>query len=222
MDGYGERLLLSSVYKSTQKRQEALNNLLDKGIDRKNFKNKNEVIVLEGCDLKFTPKLNGMQTFDLIVNHIQKEIDLIVKMSRNDALANRIKFEQLEKHRFKGTLSLSPQDSRVPQINLLSNFKDGNSIKEDFFDMQLSIIVPSWPHKFRSEDFKKKLLESIHKNTAVHIKVKVIWLNLAEIIKFENAYFKYLNNKSSGNNLSLDLAKEICLFLNSKIIKQNK
>ncbi|MFK7798364.1 MAG: hypothetical protein AB8E82_13005, partial [Aureispira sp.] len=66
---------------------------------------------------------------------------------------------------------------------------------EDFYSLTLSIIMPTWPSRFQNSDFKELIKNIIILNAPVYVHIDLQWLNSEEMIKFEEVYYDWLQER---------------------------
>ena len=67
-------------------------------------------------------------------------------------------------------------------------------IDEDPYSFRISVILPSWPERFRDLNFRRFVEKTIRLETPAHIYPRICWLDLKQMIEFEAAYKKYLED----------------------------
>jgi uncharacterized protein YegP (UPF0339 family) len=73
----------------------------------------------------------------------------------------------------------------------------------DPYSFRVSIIVPYWPRRFRSMDFRRLFEKAARLELPAHIHAKICWVNEKDMEKFENAYQPWL--KAISRPVSNDL-----------------
>jgi hypothetical protein len=66
---------------------------------------------------------------------------------------------------------------------------------EDFYSLTLSIIMPTWPSRFQNSDFKELIKNIIILNAPVYVHIDLQWLNSEEMIRFEEVYYDWLQER---------------------------
>ncbi|MGD8777785.1 MAG: YegP family protein [Ignavibacteria bacterium] len=77
----------------------------------------------------------------------------------------------------------------------------------DPYSYRISVIMPSWPEKFRDINFMNFIEKSIRLETPAHIFPRICWIDLEQMRKFEIAYKNWL---VSLNSLMQKRALYIC------------
>ncbi|WP_340065860.1 hypothetical protein [Ascidiimonas aurantiaca] len=67
-----------------------------------------------------------------------------------------------------------------------------NKVEESFFSFQMSFILPAWPVRFQDDNFRTKFDNIVGEQAPVHIACESCWIDLEEMITFENVYFQWL------------------------------
>jgi uncharacterized protein YegP (UPF0339 family) len=95
------------------------------------------------------------------------------------------------------------EKSAIDKVYELISFFKGKSIlppevfstcgiAEDPYSFRISVILPSWPEKFRNLNFRRYVEKTIRLETPAHIYPRICWIDLNQMIEFEAAYKKYL------------------------------
>ena len=79
------------------------------------------------------------------------------------------------------------------KIKYFAHYGDGQKVDETFFSFQMSFILPSWPVRFQSKSFKVKFNNIVFEQVPAHIAFQTYWLNLKEMVEFEQQYYKWLS-----------------------------
>ncbi len=74
-------------------------------------------------------------------------------------------------------------DDNRQQAPLLSNTRS-----KDPYSLQLSVVLPSWPHRFQNPEFKHFVENTIREETPAHVTVYVQWLDKEAMGTFVTAY----------------------------------
>ena len=100
---------------------------------------------------------------------------------------------------------LRPQQAGDPLLPVcLASEGTGCPGFRDPYSFRLSIIVPYWPRRFRSMDFRRLFEKTARLELPAHIHAKICWANEKDMEKFEKAYLDWLKAKSRpvGNDLA--------------------
>ncbi|NEO88095.1 MAG: hypothetical protein F6J87_28145 [Spirulina sp. SIO3F2] len=62
----------------------------------------------------------------------------------------------------------------------------------DPFSFQLSVVLPDWPARFREENFRQLILQTLIAETPAHISLHVHWFNKKQMQEFEPTYAIWL------------------------------
>jgi hypothetical protein len=99
---------------------------------------------------------------------------------------------------FKKILSKTIEIDTVLEINNVAG--SGTGDYADFsFSEEISFILPKWPHRFQKADFKKYLKELIQENIMAHHAVNIYFLELDELVRFEEVYQQWISAKNEYN-----------------------
>jgi hypothetical protein len=66
-------------------------------------------------------------------------------------------------------------------------------VPEDFFVLQLSVVLPGWTLRSRQRAFRELARETVLANLPAHLEARCLWLDEAAMHNFESAYETWLN-----------------------------
>lgn len=102
-----------------------------------------------------------------------------------------------------------------PRFDMTVQLSNGTLIKEDFFNFRITVVLPSWPARFQDQEFKNFVEDLFVLNAPVYLRVNFIWMDISEMIRFENSYFRWLdvlkNNEPDAHVRSL--SEELISFI---------
>ncbi|MEM7037173.1 MAG: hypothetical protein AAF570_09360, partial [Bacteroidota bacterium] len=64
----------------------------------------------------------------------------------------------------------------------------GALLADDFYSLQVTCILPSWPVRFRNDKFRNLFEQVVKLNVPAHTRVVCFWVDLAEMTDFERVY----------------------------------
>ncbi|MCH2021525.1 MAG: hypothetical protein MK207_03495 [Saprospiraceae bacterium] len=88
-------------------------------------------------------------------------------------------------------------------VPIYNNIKFTTKLRKDadksdnFYSLNISIILPTWPSRFQNSDFQDLLINIIILNTPVYVHIDFIWLNTVKMQEFEDIYFEWLKERIS-------------------------
>ncbi len=74
-----------------------------------------------------------------------------------------------------------------------------NSIPKDFYQQQISIILPNWTLRFSDNSFKQYFEDLVRRECPAHIYPNVYWLDNLSLGKFENLFKAWSEEKQEGS-----------------------
>ena len=92
---------------------------------------------------------------------------------------------------------------------------DDISYLADPYSLQLSIMIPDWPAKFRNQTFKHLLEKTIYLETPAHIYPHVYWLNHRQMRDFEEAYKLWLEELANTEIPNTEIVNNLVAQLNA-------
>lgn len=103
----------------------------------------------------------------------------------------RIRFKEMEKIRFMGSISRNAENYGQRRLIFQRKLATGEIIDEDFFDMNVTILLPDWPARFQDERFNSYLNDLIIERIPGHIGNQILWINKNQMEEFEKEYFAW-------------------------------
>ncbi|MES1250335.1 MAG: hypothetical protein ABUL46_06595, partial [Chitinophaga rupis] len=64
-------------------------------------------------------------------------------------------------------------------------------LREDFFHFRMTVVLPAWPARFQSKNFKMYVEELFQRHGPAHLRLHFLWLGISEMQKFERHYFDW-------------------------------
>ena len=139
---------------------------------------------------------------------IFKRTKSLIRFFRDlDSLSGRKRLYEVEKIRLEG---VEAQRNHFGQRRLVLQRKTNNNriIDEDFFDLNISLVLPDWPARFQEERFKDFITDILRERTPLYLTNRVLWLNANQMASFHDKYGKWEKLKAAhqvGNPASNDL-----------------
>jgi uncharacterized protein YegP (UPF0339 family) len=84
------------------------------------------------------------------------------------------------------------------QENILTDDHEPCGNDEDPYSFRISVLLPAWPTRFRSQYFRAYVEKVIRQETPAHIFPKICWISLQQMRTFEYYYRRWLHSLS-GN-----------------------
>lgn len=173
-------------------------------------------------------------TKDEVLALIQLFVDLTSKqdnMLKKDnfrASTGSTRLREVEKIRAKGLLAieeLPDQDGIIKPRKLergdfgqrrlvyqqkLKNIPEQGSntvVDEDFFNLSISVVLPSEQQRFKDQQFSYYIQELIAERVPAHIKVNILWLNQEKMDVFKTKYQRWERLKATNNDANQEELK---------------
>lgn len=77
---------------------------------------------------------------------------------------------------------------------------DNSMIREDFFSLRMSVVLPTWPARFQDKNFRDALESLFRLNSPAHVKINFLWMNVNNLRKFESIYFDWRKFMAGGTD----------------------
>lgn len=101
--------------------------------------------------------------------------------------------------------------------------KDGFSVLHpDPFSFRITFVLPNWPTRFRDDNFRSFVHDTLSAETPTHIYFNVIWFNEKEMEVLRNGYKNFLNDLETGAGCDWEKAGILMKLLEIGKVKQNK
>ena len=154
--------------------------------------------ILASCDPAIridNPKLNDPEDLFKQTKNIIRLFDWTQKTD------GRFIFEELEKIRLVGISSENDKEV-YGQRRLVFQRKlsSGEIIDEDFFNLNISVLLPDWPARFQDERFKDYLTELIRERLPAHIANEILWVDAKNMEDFEEKYNRWEKLKAASED----------------------
>lgn len=82
------------------------------------------------------------------------------------------------------------------EIRKEQHIPKGALLADDFYSLQLSVVLPAWPVRFRNDKFRALFEQVVKLNVAAHLDVVCYWVDLAEMADFEKIYLEWRTEKA--------------------------
>ncbi len=98
-----------------------------------------------------------------------------------------------------------------PTFEMLVKLNSDKIIQEQFFNMNVTVVLPSWPARFQDPEFKT-FVENLFNSTApAHICFNFQWLGIKKMKNFEEVYFAWVQSlkTSDGSSKTAEILAEL-------------
>jgi hypothetical protein len=112
----------------------------------------------------------------------------------------RLRFNEMEKIRKKGSFFENDKYNGQKRLVFQRRLSNGKTIDEDFFNLNISVLMPDWPARFQVERFKDYVADLIKERIPAHIGNDILWINALEMKAFEDKYHIWEKLKSEVKN----------------------
>jgi uncharacterized protein len=83
--------------------------------------------------------------------------------------------------------------------NIFPEEKPCPGFDEDPYSFRISVVLPAWPSRFRSQYFRKYVERVIRLETPAHIYPRVCWIDLDQMRTFEYHYHRWLQSLAAND-----------------------
>ena len=105
---------------------------------------------------------------------------------------------KLKEHLFEflsNKYSLTPYTEKIDFF--IQNLPDAERIPEDFFNFNISLVLPDWTYRFGKPEFRNLLYSLVQEEFPAYLLPNVHWLSLKDMKKFENYLYEWRKVSSS-------------------------
>ena len=126
--------------------------------------------------------------------------------STNHKLLDKEEIEIFDSEGYDGTYRVInvAQDKFDIEKNYLEYPTEGKWIRKkpnkDPFSFQVSFVFPDWINRFKNEEFRNIVCDTIRKEIPAHITPYFNWFNQNKMKSFEETYFAWLSQIMSREN----------------------
>jgi len=131
---------------------------------------------------------------------VERTCKLSLLMSGEGNIAGYLSLREIENLRLKGTLHQQGV-YRQRSVVFLRKLKNGAEIRENFFDLKASLILPDWPARFQEKHFRFFLEKEAKERVPAHMDIAIHWLNFQEYQTFEQVYSNWKPGSPEGKSL---------------------
>ncbi len=86
---------------------------------------------------------------------------------------------------------------------------------EDAYSFRATVVLPCWPKRLRDATFRNLVEKTIHAQAPAHTGIRIVWLGIPEMIRFETAYCSWLEEMSLTEMPSYEKVNPLVEVLNT-------
>lgn len=94
--------------------------------------------------------------------------------------------------------NLGDDDETGVTIRKEQHIPKGALLADDFYSLKVTVVLPSWPVRFRNEKFRTLFEQVLKLNVPAHTETNCYWLDLAELADFEKIYLEWRAEKAKS------------------------
>lgn len=79
-----------------------------------------------------------------------------------------------------------------PRFEMLVRGHGDNPIGEEFFNFNMTVLLPAWTARFQDENFRAFVMDLFRQHTPAHIRLYFQWLNISRMTEFEELYPRWV------------------------------
>jgi hypothetical protein len=69
-------------------------------------------------------------------------------------------------------------------------------VKDEFYSLAMTIVLPNWPYRFRNHDFRTVFKNNVMMNVPAHLEVNFLWLDINDMKEFEARFFSWIEARA--------------------------
>lgn len=104
------------------------------------------------------------------------------------------------------------QSMFYPKFKMLVKRSDGRIIDEEFFNLRVTVVLPSWPARFQEPEFRSYVETLFRLAAPAYLHFNFMWLGLSKMRTFETTYFDWLNTLKDTNTVN-SLSEKLSLLI---------
>ncbi len=86
---------------------------------------------------------------------------------------------------------------------------------EDPYSLRATIVLPCWPKRFRNASFRRLVEKTIQTESPAHVHIRVVWLDIDEMQRFEKAYGPWLQEMAQTEMPAYEKVNPLVEVLNT-------
>jgi hypothetical protein len=146
---------------------------------------------------------------------------LIQFFSNSEETSGRMRLQEVEKIRLKGGMEVRNRNFGQRRLVFQRKLFLGEIVNEDFFDLNVSLLLPDWPARFQEERFRDYISDVFQERIPAHLSNEILWLNVNEMKAFEKMYHDWEELKAGQQNFDepSDSLKKAAFAVYKEIVK---
>jgi hypothetical protein len=130
-----------------------------------------------------------------------KQVKSMIQLfSNSEETGGRMRLQEVEKIRLKGSMEVRNRNFGQRRLVFQRKLFSGEIINEDFFDLNVSLLLPDWPARFQEESFRDYISDVFQERIPAHLSNEILWLNVNEMKAFEEKYHVWEKLKAAHQN----------------------
>jgi len=151
-----------------------------------------------------------------------KQVKSLIQLFNNsEETSGRIRLQEVEKIRLKGGMEVRNRNFGQRRLVFQRKLFSGEIVNEDFFDLNVSLLLPDWPTRFQEERFRDYISDVFQERIPAHLSNEILWLNVNEMKAFEKIYHDWEELKAGQQNFDepSDSLKKEAFAVYQEIVK---
>ncbi len=198
LDEWGHPTFRSTWVAGHDERNGLLKAFYQASLNEKSYMSKENSIEVQDGKGRLLAVFHNTATLDKS-ELMQRTAEFSQLMDGEPNLSGFLSLREIESLRLKGTLH-HQGTYRQRAVIFLRKLKNGKVIRENFFDLKASLVLPDWPARFQEKHFRFFLEREVKERGPAHMEIDIHWLNLKEFQDFEQIYSTYQSSSGSGKS----------------------
>ncbi|HET6253618.1 MAG TPA: hypothetical protein VFE32_06075 [Puia sp.] len=89
---------------------------------------------------------------------------------------------------------------RYPRFEMLVKGLGDDSVREEFYNFSMTVLLPAWPARFQNLNFRTFVMDVFRQQTPAHIRLYFQWLNITRMKEFEEIYPHWIEAMKDQDN----------------------
>jgi hypothetical protein len=86
---------------------------------------------------------------------------------------------------------------------------------EDAYSFRATVVLPCWPRRLRDSTFQNLVEKTIYAQAPAHTHIRIVWLGIPEMIRFESVYCAWLEEMALTEMPSYEKVNPLVEVLNT-------
>lgn len=104
------------------------------------------------------------------------------------------------------------QSQFYPRFKMAVKRADGKIIDEEFFNLRVTVVLPTWPARFQEPEFRSYVENLFRLAAPAYLHFDFMWLGLTKMKAFEQLYFEWIDSLKENYTVN-PLSEKLALMI---------